>query len=524
MSGTVESGAYCAYKNGAGPLSGQCLGNYRLLRIVGTGAMGAVYEAINQYLGRRVAVKVLHNHHAHDEGFVARFFREARASNRLTHPGVVDVFEVGKSPAGQPYIVMEFLEGETLARRFAKSQQSTLPARRAHRVCVLRIAKQLAATLGVLHARGVIHRDLKPDNIYLCPDLSMEGGIRAKILDFGVAKIKHDSSPDLFSPHLGINDRHQTAIGDVLGTPTYMAPEQWLGSATVTDRADVYALGGILFELLAGHPPFPTQVIGDLIRSHLYVDAPNLSQQAADVPKELSQLIASMLHKSPEGRPSMEQVTADIDRVLINEDAMQRLAERPAESESETIAVFLPASSVRPVQSFAPPMQATEIKFNSRISLISQQPQASRSSVLTTNESKHYRYRTLIIAAAAWLILTCALLAVVIWRISHPSSVTSQIDTGIHAGGNSLHAPSAERYIAANTASDTNTPDPAPTLYPPFQVSPKIHIPTAPTRRTSVHFRNDSRLRVRCNRHVDRRFTGSHFLSMSGANHARISH
>lgn len=524
MSGTVESGAYRAYKNGAGPLSGQCLGNYRLLRIVGTGAMGAVYEAINQYLGRRVAVKVLHNHHAHDEGFVARFFREARASNRLTHPGVVDVFEVGKSPTGQPYIVMEFLDGETLAKRFAKSQQSTLPARRAHRTCVLRIAKQLAATLGVLHARGVIHRDLKPDNIYLCPDLSMEGGIRAKILDFGVAKIKHDSSPDLFSPHLGINDRHQTAIGDVLGTPTYMAPEQWLGSATVTDRADVYALGGILFELIAGHPPFPTQVIGDLIRSHLYVEAPNLSQQAADVPKELSQLIASMLHKSPDGRPSMEQVTADIERVLINEDAMQRLAERPAQSESETIAVIRPASNVRPVQSFAPPMQATEIKFNSSVSLMSQQPQASRSSVLTTQESIHYRYRTLIIAAAAWLILTCALLAVVIWRISHPSSITSQIDTGIRAGGNSLHDDTAEKYIAANTASDTNTPDPVPTLYPRLHVGPKAHLPTEAPRRASVRVSPDSRLRVRCNRHVDRRFTGSHFLSMSGANHARISH
>ncbi len=524
MSGTVESAAYCAYKNGAGPLSGQCLGNYRLLRVVGTGAMGAVYEAINQYLGRRVAVKVLHHHHAHDEGFVARFFREARASNRLTHPGVVDVFEVGKSPTGQPYIVMEFLDGETLSKRFANSEQTTVAARMAHRICVLRIAKQLAVTLGVLHARGVIHRDLKPDNIYLCPDHSMEGGIRAKILDFGVAKIKHDSTQDLFSPLLGSTDRHQTAIGDVLGTPTYMAPEQWLGSATVTDRADVYALGGILFELLAGHPPFPTQVIGDLIRSHLYVDAPNLSQQAADVSKELSQLIASMLHKSPEGRPSMEQVTANIDKVLINENTMQRPAERPSESESETIAVIRPVPSDRLVQSTASTMQPTEIKFSSGLSLISQPPQASRSSVLATNESKHNSYRTLIIAAAAWLILTCALLAVVIWRISHPSSMTSQIDTGIRSGVNRDYAPSARKYIVTNSPSDTNTSDPAPALYPRFEVRPRIHIPTATTPRTSVRVSPEKRLRVRCNRHVDRRFTGSQFLSMRGANHARISH
>lgn len=524
MSGTVESGAFRTSQNGAGPLCGKSLGNYRLLRVVGTGAMGAVYEAINQYLGRRVAVKVLHHHHAHDEGFVARFFREARASNRLSHPGVVDVFEVGKSSTGQPYIVMEFLDGETLAKRFPNSALPTVTARTEHRICALRIAKQLADTLSVLHARGVIHRDLKPDNIYLCPDLSMEGGIRAKILDFGVAKIKHDGTINPLSAIPGVSDRHQTAIGDVLGTPTYMAPEQWLGSATVTDRADVYALGGILFELLAGHPPFPTQVIGDLIRSHLYVDAPNLSQEAADIPKEVSALIATMLHKSPDGRPSMEQVAACLDRILINEATTKRALERLPVSGTETMPLIRPFLIDRPVSSLSPLAQPTEIKFNSNISPISQPPPDYRLSILINNNSAAIRYRTWIIAATAYVIIACAFLAAIIWGKNHSSDSPKLNDNKVGLSRDRISDHSAEKYVANNAINDTNTFDTVPAVTPRPRVGPRVRIPIVTTPRGAAHVNTGSRNRVRCNRHVDHRFTSSHFLSMSGANHARISH
>jgi len=218
----------------------------------------------------------------------------------------------------------------------------------------------------------------------------------------------------------------------------------------------------------------------------------------------------------------MEQVATNIDTILISEDAMERSTERPPESESALS--FWPPNHDKPAQVFSPLAQATQISFTSGVLPISQPPQVSGSSLLTPNESRPNRYRTLIVAAAAWAILTCILLIVVIWRICHPSSTISQINSGTRAGTNSSIAHNAANHIAPNPTSDTNAIDIKPAPTPRSQRLSKIHIPAMPTAAVSSHVTPESRLRVRCNRHVDRRFSSGHFLSMNSANHARISH
>ena len=263
--------------------SGSQVGAYRVLKQIGAGGMGAVWLAEHAMLGRRAAIKVLHNEYSQKQEIVARFFNEARAATAISDPGIVQIFDFGYHTDGSAYIVMELLDGEPLDKRL--HQSGTLPVTTA-----LRIMRQVASSLGAAHARGIVHRDLKPENIFLVRDPEVASGERAKILDFGIAKLAGDQ--------VGV----KTQTSAVMGTPTYMSPEQCRGAGHVDQRSDIYSLGCVLFHLLVGRAPFDAEGVGDIIAMHLREAPPIPSSWNSSIPPEVDQLILRCLAKDPAQR------------------------------------------------------------------------------------------------------------------------------------------------------------------------------------------------------------------------------
>lgn len=270
------------------------IGPYRVVGFLGEGGMGVVYEARHTTIERRVAIKILHAEYARNSEVATRFLNEARAVNRIEHPGVVQVSDFGQLPDGVAYIVMEFLRGETLSARL-KNQGGALGPQEAVYFCC-QIADALAAT----HAQGIVHRDLKPANIMLIPDPQMLTGERTKILDFGIAKLTETLQP----PQV------KTRTNTVMGTPAYMSPEQCAGAGAVDDRSDVYSLGAMLFHMLAGRPPFDAEGSGVVMAMHLYETPPQIQTLLPSIPTTLAELVNSLLSKSRAERPSMREVHA----------------------------------------------------------------------------------------------------------------------------------------------------------------------------------------------------------------------
>jgi serine/threonine-protein kinase len=271
------------------------LGAYRIVRQIGEGGMGAVFEGVHAGNGQRVAIKVLLPHFSQQPEVVARFFNEARAVVAIDHPSIVKVFDVGQLPDGTTYMVMEFLEGETLAGRMKRLGGGGMGPR------AIAICREVAQALVEAHRRGIIHRDLKPDNVMLIPD--GRGGEIVKVLDFGIAKIAADAE-------LGPNKAAavRTKTGMVLGTPYYMSPEQCRGLSGISGKTDVYALGAVMYHLLAGRPPFVGQGVGEILAMQIYETPKSLVEVVPSVPAPVSQLVARMLDKSPEARPNMGDV------------------------------------------------------------------------------------------------------------------------------------------------------------------------------------------------------------------------
>jgi serine/threonine-protein kinase len=274
------------------------IGAYRLVRQIGAGGMGAVWLAEHAMLGRRAAVKVLHPVFTAQPEVVTRFFNEARAASTIADPGIVQIFDYGHHVDGSAYIVMELLEGEPLDKRLARTGKLAVAD-------ALRVIRQVAASLAAAHTRGIVHRDLKPENIFLTPDAEVAGGERAKLLDFGIAKLSADGDAGV-----------KTQTYAVLGTPLYMSPEQCRGAGGVDQRSDVYALGCVLFMLIAGEPPFAGDGIGEIIAMHLREPAPRLAARAPWVPHELDEAVARCLAKDPDERfASATELAAVLDGI-----------------------------------------------------------------------------------------------------------------------------------------------------------------------------------------------------------------
>ncbi len=254
-------------------LVGQQLDAYRLLDLLGIGGMAAVYRAYEPSMDRHVAIKVLRDHLAGDATFRARFEREVRTLARLEHQHILPVYDVGEH-GGRPYLVMRYVEGGTLGDVLARSRMGLEQA--------TKLAIQVAEALGYAHRQGVIHRDVKPSNILITPDGD------ALLTDFGIAK--------LLAQTLGL-----TGEGMQLGTPLYMAPEQVQGQ-TVDGRTDVYALGVVLYEALAGRPPYVAETPMAVALMHVRQPPPPLRQHNRAIPEALEQVLLRALAKQPDDR------------------------------------------------------------------------------------------------------------------------------------------------------------------------------------------------------------------------------
>lgn len=259
-------------------------GKYRIVRLIGEGGMGMVYEAHHEHLGSQVALKFLHPDLAQRPALVARFLQEARVSASIRSPHVTQVVDVDQTPEGEAYLVMELLEGESLERRLERG--SPLPSAEA-----IDIGLQVLSALEAAHARGVVHRDLKPDNVWLSP---AENGPLVKLLDFGIAKLK---ASDEFQ-------RVTTRPGSMMGTPAYMAPEQAISADQVDHRADLYSFGVILYEMLSGARPVdadePNEILARLMRG----DVHPLGTRRTDLPPGLCALVDRLVAPDPDRRPA----------------------------------------------------------------------------------------------------------------------------------------------------------------------------------------------------------------------------
>jgi serine/threonine protein kinase len=260
---------------------GRMAGEYRLLRKLGEGGFGAVYEAEHPLLRRRAAVKVLHQVAGMDSDGVLRFISEAQAANQIRSRHIVDVFSFGKLPNGRHFYVMDLLVGEPLDKFLRREKRCEINT-------TLQLLRPIAEALDAAHAAGVVHRDLKPQNLYLTWESS--GETVPKLLDFGMAKLLSESAV-------------HTVSGVPIGTPLYMSPEQARGEK-VDGRSDVYALGVLCHEMLTGRVPFTGESPLAVLVSHLTVAPPPVSEVLPELPSELDQPILAMLHKEPSGRPA----------------------------------------------------------------------------------------------------------------------------------------------------------------------------------------------------------------------------
>jgi eukaryotic-like serine/threonine-protein kinase len=303
------------------PLVGQTLaGRYLVMNPVGRGGMGVVYEGEHIGLGKRCAIKLLLDTYGQDREVLTRFHQEARTASRIGHENIIDIMDIGDHN-GRSFIVMEFLEGTDL-RRVTKDGIMAVPR-------ALAIFRQICRALSAAHKKDIIHRDMKPENVFLT-----ERGGRAdfvKLMDFGISKIKQARDAEV----------RLTQTGVVIGTPLYMAPEQGMGQSDIDHRVDIYAVGVMLFEALCGQTPFTANSYLGLITQHVHEEPPRPRDLNPDIPEDIEQVILCALNKRREDRFS----SADEMAMALGASVLM-----PAASMSVAMpAVSVAMSHVRPV-------------------------------------------------------------------------------------------------------------------------------------------------------------------------------
>jgi serine/threonine protein kinase len=333
-------------------LQGQVIDQkYKIIRLVGTGGMGAVYKAHHLLLNKEVALKILHAPNLTEAAW-RRFQREAQAIARLSHPNIVQVFDFGVAENNTPYYTMEYLTGQSLADRLSAGGPIPLAQ-------TVQLFLQICQGLAAAHAKGIIHRDLKPANIFLATDFaSSNANEMVKIVDFGIAGLA-EGSPD---------EQKLTAIGTIFGSPLYISPEQSLGEV-VTAASDIYSCGCALFETLVGRPPFRGKNAMATFLMHQKSPVPELNDisPALQFPERMSSLTTRMLAKDKDERlQSFQEVAAELQQILkstrrsrkarakktspvpspdLDADAITHKLKQPP-SKKPTLSAFIPAVTV----------------------------------------------------------------------------------------------------------------------------------------------------------------------------------
>jgi eukaryotic-like serine/threonine-protein kinase len=311
----------------------EVLGRYQVVDVLGGGGMALVYRARDEELDRPVAIKLLADNLAADEAFRKRFLREARLAAQLAHPNVVQVYDSGEAD-GRPYIVMEYVEGETLADLL--SRRGRLPPSEA-----VELALQVCSGLEHAHQAGLVHRDIKPQNLLIREDGTV------KIVDFGIARSARGT--------------RLTETGSVLGTAAYLAPEQAAGEE-VTPAADVYAVGVVLYELLAGRTPHTAESLTQFLVSGQTQSIPELRELAPEVPAALEDVVMRCLARIPEYRPPSAGALAASLSATQGELPTAALRRDEGTAEAPTRLAAPSGTSVAPQGTSVPPTSETAVR------------------------------------------------------------------------------------------------------------------------------------------------------------------
>ncbi len=413
---------------------------FTLKEILGIGGMGAVYRAHQHSMDRDVALKLMRPETAGDEQAVRRFFREARAASKLNNPHTITVFDFGQTRDGMLYIAMELLRGRSLAKTLRDLGAPMEPAR------AIRIADQVLDSLDEAHANGILHRDLKPDNVFL---LDTRGGEDfVKVLDFGIAKMREPGGQSL------------TGTGMAFGTPTYMSPEQ-AQARELDARSDLYSVGVLLFEMLAGKPPFEAETPLAMALKKVQERAPTVYHVNPDVriPESLERLLASLLDSNPDARPK----SASECRALL------------AEAAKDQSAIPMPSVVVR--------SRTTEVVRALK------EPEAARAS---TPEPTPYRVRPALGRPAprrrlpAWVMVLAAATGVTLalagWMVMTAGPDTAPRLIEPQPVSSSAEAPGRDAFMDMGTTlrATAEAPDPGPASRDERPPPPAVATPQAP--------------------------------------------
>jgi serine/threonine-protein kinase len=313
-------------------------GRYRLDRLLGRGGMGQVWAVTHEVTLRTAALKFLNGpvHQRADRR--RRFLREARAASAVQHPNVVQIHDFFELEDGTPVMIMDLLEGETLAQRFKRDGALPLAS-------VVDLLLPVVSAVGTAHALGIVHRDLKPDNVFVT---GTDGGAQVRVLDFGIAKLTASAVED--------SDGGLTGTGAVLGTPRYMSPEQTVGDGSVDHRADIWSIGVMLYEALTGSRPIDGENVCRILQRLMNEGITPLRVLEPDLPEDVLALVERMLKRDPRGRPNDLREVAD---VLSPHGTVAVPAFGAAIAERELAPPSSPLSAPRS-QPLAPPVSAVE--------------------------------------------------------------------------------------------------------------------------------------------------------------------
>jgi serine/threonine protein kinase len=425
---------------------GETLGQYRVVDVVGQGGMAAVYVGEHVVVQHRVAIKVVHPRHLDNPRMAQRFLNEARAVALIRHPGIVEFYDFGRADDGRAYIVMELLNGETLQQRLMQGPIAVSKA--------VLFARQMASALGAAHARGIVHRDLKPANVFLVPDPDVRFGERAKILDFGIAKHTTDEREEI------------TGTGVMIGTPAHMSPEQCRGERDIDGRADVYALGVLLYHMVTGRLPFDGSETGEIVSRHLYEQCRAASQINPRVPQAVSDVIAWCMKKDRARRcSSMEELATALSALTGDAVETDKVEKLPPPAPTRTRAAHA-VEVIPPTLTPAPVMRSRATKPRLGGSVGVTPSQFGGGTEATAPWSPHGHHTTLqrtIVDAPSWLTRARGRLAELVLGIAATGAVVAatvialdRVDPGVPAAE---IEPSVTRPAAAVTAVEEGEPE-----------------------------------------------------------------